>query len=91
MTRVLSTQAARDAITKMQAIIHGGLTEEISRLQVEGRTLSQPEIWDGVAASQFRSIWESAEARLAATKADLEELRMRIDAVNANIMQAGGN
>ncbi len=45
--RVLSSQAAKDAIQKIQSIINGGLTEQINALNNEGQQLSDPNNWDG--------------------------------------------
>ena len=52
--RVLSSQAAKDAIQKIQSIITGGLTEQINALNNEGQQLSDPNNWDGPLASTFR-------------------------------------
>lgn len=91
MTRVLSTETARSSINTMRQIIGSGLSEEIGRLAREGRTLSQPDVWDGALAAQFRADWEATEASLNATRDQLERLRTQVERVNANIMMAGGN
>ena len=51
MSRVLSTEQAKTAIQQMQAIINGGFTDQISQLDSQGRTLSDPNVWDGNRAS----------------------------------------
>ena len=38
--RVLSTEQAKSAITQVQAIINGGLTEQITKLDAQGKILS---------------------------------------------------
>ena len=45
--RVLSTDQAKSAIQQVQAIINGGLTDQISRLDAQGKILSNPDVWDG--------------------------------------------
>lgn len=91
MSRVLSTTEARQAITRMQSIISGGLTDQVSQLKTQGQLLSDPSIWDGSLAGQFRGAWPQTAATLDRITADLEELRARVDRVNADIMIAGGN
>lgn len=91
MTRVLSTTEARQAIVRMQSIISGGLTEQVGQLKSQGQLLSDPNVWDGSLASQFRGTWPQTASTLDRITADLEELRTRVDRVNADIMVAGGN
>ncbi|WP_258065728.1 hypothetical protein [Rathayibacter rathayi] len=40
MSRVLSTEEAKSAIQQIQSIVNGGLTDQISQLDAQGRTLS---------------------------------------------------
>lgn len=91
MPRVLSTDAARSAISSMSSIISGGLTDQLNQLDQQGRQLSQPDVWDGALAAQFRSTWPQTSRTLQTMKADLEELRLRVERINADIMLAGGN
>lgn len=91
MPRVLSTDAARSAISSMSSIISGGLTDQLNQLDQQGRQLSQPDVWDGALAAQFRSTWPQTSRTLQTMKADLEELRLRVERINADIMMAGGN
>ncbi len=91
MPRVLSTDAARSAISSMSSIISGGLTDQLNQLDQQGRQLSQPDVWDGALAAQFRSTWPQTSRTLQTMKADLEELRLRVERINADIMVAGGN
>lgn len=91
MPRVLSTTEGRQAISRMQSIITGGLTEQISQLKSQGQVLSDPSIWDGALAGQFRAAWPQTAATLDRMTAELEELRARVDRVTADIMAAGGN
>ena len=41
--RVLSSQAAKDAITALQNIINGGLQNEINNLNQQGNQLKDPQ------------------------------------------------
>ena len=91
MPRVLSTDAARSAVTSMSSIINGGLADQISQLDQQGRALCQPDVWDGSLAQQFRSAWPQTSRSLQTVKAELDELRQRVERLNADIMAAGGN
>ncbi|CAN5748385.1 hypothetical protein BH10ACT1_BH10ACT1_42100 [soil metagenome] len=91
MPRVLSTDAAKSAISSMSSIINGGLADQITQLDQQGRQLSQPEVWDGSLAQQFRSAWPQTSKSLQTVKNELEELRVKIESINTNIMAAGGN
>jgi len=89
--RVLSTGEAKQAITKMQQIINGPLMEQIDALNREGQTLSDPNVWDGRLAQQFRNEWPQTHSTLLKTKEALEELRANSQRINQDIMTAGGN
>ena len=91
MPRVLSTDAARSAVTTMSSIINGGLADQITRLDQQGRQLSQPDVWDGSLAAQFRGAWPETSRSLQTVRTELEELRQRVERINADIMAAGGN
>ena len=90
-TRVLSTETAKASITRMQQVINGGLIEQIEALNREGQTLSQPDVWDGNLATQFRGNWPQTYQALVKAKQGLEELRANVQKINQNIMSAGGN
>jgi len=91
MPRVLSTSEARDAIQRMQSIIGGGLSEQLGQLKAQGQQLCDPNVWDGALAGQFRGTWPQTAGTLDRIISELEELRTRVDRVNADIMLAGGN
>jgi hypothetical protein len=56
--RVLSSEQAKSAIQQIQGIINGGLTDQIAQLDSQGKTLSDPNVWDGPLAEKFRnSTW----------------------------------
>jgi len=89
--RVLSSEQAKTAIQQMQAIINGGLTDQISQLDSQGKTLSDPNTWDGPLAEKFRSgTWPETKAALDKCRTELEELRGQLHQISTNIMTAGG-
>jgi Asp-tRNA(Asn)/Glu-tRNA(Gln) amidotransferase C subunit len=91
MSRVLSTEQAKTAIQQIQAIINGGFTDQISQLDAQGRVLSDPNVWDGPLASQFRgSTWPETKAALDKARTELEQLRGQLNQISSNIFTAGG-
>ncbi len=89
--RVLSTEAARSAIQRMQAILSGELEAQVTQLKRQGDILADPNVWDGPYASQFRgSIWAETSHALDRTVKALDDLRTAVQRVNENIMSAGG-
>jgi hypothetical protein len=89
--RVLSTHQAQESIRQVQAIIDGGLAEQIAGLNAQGRTLSDPNVWDGPLASQFREqTWPETAKALQQAKVRLGELHNQLQKISTNIMQAGG-
>lgn len=91
MSRVLSTETARTSITRMKSLIDSGLAEQINQLHREGTTLSDPNVWDGQLAAQFRGDWSQMNATLNQLKEQLNQLQQQINTINQNIMTAGGN
>ena len=92
MSRVLSTDQAKTAITQIPAIINGGLTEQISKLDTQGKILSDPNVWDGQLAQTFRGdTWPATKSALDKAKTELDQLRDQLQRIAQNIMQAGGN
>ena len=89
--RVLSTEQAKTAIQQVQSIINGGLTDQIAQLDAQGRTLSNPDVWDGPLAQQFRDqTWPETKAALDRARQELDELRDQLQRISQNIMTAGG-
>ena len=89
--RVLSSQAAKDAIQKIQSIITGGLTEQINALNNEGQQLSDPNNWDGPLESTFRNeTWPHTHQSLQKASQDLTELNKQLQKIATDIFQAGG-
>ena len=89
--RVLSTEEAKAAIRDIQRIVNGGLTEQLQALDTNGKTLSDPNKWDGPLATTFRSdTWPQTKAALEKAKAELEELQQQLSKIATNIFTAGG-
>jgi uncharacterized protein YukE len=89
--RVLSTDQAKTAIQQVQAIINGGLSEQIARLDSQGKILSNPDVWDGPLAQQFRDqTWPETKSALDRAHQELDQLREQLARISQNIMTAGG-
>lgn len=89
--RVLSSQEAKDAITAIQSIINGGFTDQITALNQQGQQLSDPNVWDGPLAEQFRNdTWPQTSQALNNAKQQLDELRQQLAQISQNIFTAGG-
>ena len=72
-SRVLSTEQAKVAIGQVRSIINGGFTDQISALDAQGKVLSDPNVWDGPLAAEFRgSTWPETKAALDKAKEELE-------------------
>ncbi|AUZ87624.1 pyrophosphorylase [Arthrobacter agilis] len=91
MSRVLSTEQAKAAIGQVQSIINGGFTDQISALDAQGKILSDPNVWDGPLATQFRgSTWPETKAAQDKARQELEELRTQLQKISQDIFSAGG-
>lgn len=89
--RVLSTEQAKTSIQQVQSIVNGGLTDQIAQVDAQGKTLSNPDVWDGTLARQFRDhSWPETKAALDKTKQELDQLRDQLQKIARNIMTAGG-
>ena len=56
--RVLATPEAGEAITQVKGILDGGLQTTITNLKSQGTILSDPGVWDGALAADFRNnLW----------------------------------
>lgn len=90
-SRVLSTDQARSAVQQLRSIINSGLTDQIQQLNSQGQVLSDPNVWDGPLAGQFRGdVWPQTKSALDRTHQSLEELRVQVERINDDIMRAGG-
>jgi uncharacterized protein YukE len=90
-TRVLSTEQAKTAIGQMQSIINSGLNDQITKLDGQGKILSDQEVWDGPLAQKFRQeVWPHTATALNNAKEELDQLRDQLQKIAQNIMTAGG-
>ncbi len=91
MSRVLSTEAAKNAINSIQTIVDGGLTTEIQNLNTQGTILSDPNNWDGPLALNFRDgTWPEVQQALNNALQELTDLRQQLSQISTNIFTAGG-
>jgi len=89
--RVLATEQARTTIASMKRTIEGDLTTQIDSIVTDGTTLSQPDVWDGSLARQFRDGWPNTSRQLREARDELARLNEAINRISADIMRAGGN
>ena len=91
MSRVLSTEQAKQAIQQLQSIINGGFNEQITQLDNQGQILSDPNVWDGPLAERFRTgTWPETRQALRRAKDELEQLNSQLQRISADIFSAGG-
>jgi hypothetical protein len=90
-SRVLSTEEAQQAIAALESLITGGFMDQISQMNTQGQTLSEPNVWDGPLAEQFRGdTWPAVHASLIKAQQELEDLRGQLQQISQNIFSAGG-
>ncbi len=89
--RVLSSDQAKSAIQQVQSIVNGGLTEQISKLDAQGKILSDANVWDGPLAQRFHDqTWPQTKSALDKAKQELDQLRDQLQKINNEIMRSGG-
>jgi hypothetical protein len=89
--RVLSSPEAIEKAEVMRRVVEQGLVEQLATLNQAAGRLSDPGVWDGPHAVSFRGIWADVAPRLEQARADLADLRTRIDAICGDILLAGGS
>lgn len=89
--RVLAGPEAVESATRMRQTIEGGLDAELAALEAAATRLSDPNVWDGPHAVQFRESWREMGPRLRRSQADLQELRNWVQTVATSILAAGGS
>lgn len=89
--RVLSSPEAIEKAAVMRRVIEQGLVEQLTTLNQAAARLSDPNVWDGPHALQFRGVWGEVSPRLESARADLADLRNRIDVICGDILAAGGS
>jgi hypothetical protein len=88
--RVLATDAAKQAAQRMGTIIQDALDHQLPQVLQDGRTLSDPAMWDGPDAVRFRSsTWPGHLADLDRTLRMLSGLDDQVKRVIDDIMRAG--
>ena len=90
--RVLATDNARQAATRMQTMLSGDLSVQLRQLQVAGTSLSDPNTWDGPLATRFRTgEWPAQSRALQQATTTLNDLSRQMQTVVQNILHAGGS
>ena len=90
-TRVLATDQAKQTIQQFQALVNGSLADSVRKLEQLGQTLSDPNIWDGPLAREFRgTVWPEARRANQKMIEELNKLRVEVQKITTDIMLAGG-
>ena len=89
--RVLASQEATEKADVMRRVIEQGLVEQLSTLNQAATRLSDPNVWDGPHAVQFRGLWADVAPRLRQAQGDLVQLRTWAQNVADSILAAGGS
>ena len=89
--RVLASPEAIEQAQAMRRVIEQGLVDQLGALNQAASRLSDPNVWDGPHALQFRRSWSEVAPRLEQARVDLADLRNRIDAICGEILVAGGS
>jgi hypothetical protein len=89
--RVLASPEAIEKAEVMRRVVETGLVEQLGTLNSAAGRLSDPNVWDGPHAVQFRDVWGQIAPRLEQARVDLADLRTRINAICGDILVAGGS
>ena len=89
--RVLAGPEAIEQANRMRATIESGLDQQLRDLEQAAGRLSDPNVWDGPHAQQFRGMWTDIAPRLRQAQADLAQLRQWVQSVAGSILAAGGS
>jgi len=88
--RVLSTELAKSTVTNMKNLLNGDFSASLTTLKGQGETLSNPEVWDGMKATQFRNeTWPGAKSALDDLLASIQAMQAQIESITTNIFLAG--
>lgn len=92
MSRVLSTQEAKDAIVGLQRAIDNEFVGAVDALQKQADVLTNQDFWDGALALEFReATWPDVKGKLESTRTALGQLREQLDVIAKDIFTAGGS
>ena len=89
--RVLASQEAIEKGDVMRRVIEQGLVDQLGTLNQAANRLSDPSVWDGPHAVEFRSLWGEISPRLEQARVDLADLRARVQSITTDILAAGGS
>lgn len=90
MQEVRVTPDAKAAATKLRAIVHGGLKQQVVDLQSQGHRLADGECWRGSKAAMFSgNVWPETNSALTKMIDALAELQVKVDAILEDIFAAG--
>lgn len=89
--RVLAGPEAIEQASRMRHTIESGLDAQLADLESSASCLSDPNVWDGPHAVEFRGLWADIAPRLRQAQVDLGDLRNWVQAVADSILVAGGS
>ena len=89
-TRVLATDAAKDAASKLSALLSGAIATDVQQIHTQAATLSSPNEWDGPRAASFRGEWPQHETALNNANKAIDTIGQHAATVIAAIQAAGG-
>jgi len=88
--RVLATTAALQAARTIQTVIRGGLQQNVQEVLVHLQTLSNPAVWDGPQADQFRRAQAPRhQASMRNALVSMRQLSSHADSAVVDITTAG--
>ncbi len=89
--RVLSTEAAQNAIRQIESTTNGGLMDQLSNLKTQGEILCDKSNWDGPLADKFSGdTWPATRTALDQMVEQLNELQRQTMQISQDIFSAGG-
>jgi len=89
-TRVLATDAAKQAATQMRSLLQGDLLQRTQEALQALRALGNPGVWDGPTATTFRqSLAPKVQTSLTGALQSLQQLQQHCDQVVQDIVHAG--
>lgn len=89
--RVLAGPEAIEQANRMRQTIESGLDAQLRDLETAAGRLSDPNVWDGPHAANFRGMWGDIAPRLRQAQSDLAQLRTWVQSVADSILAAGGS
>ncbi|MDQ7030123.1 MAG: WXG100 family type VII secretion target [Ardenticatenia bacterium] len=89
MSKVLVTQEGEQVVQDILSTLRK-LEQTIQDLDNRGKTLSNPDVWDGAGAREFRGQWPQMANTLRQLQDTLEQLSNSAKDIMAAIRAAGG-